>query len=370
MKKVIIMAAFAALLCSCEEFQPVFTLEYQKPAVYEPVVMEPTMTILQLKNKYNGTPVTFDNDDENIITGIVTSSDSTGNFYKSIYIQDETTGIELKLGKNNLYNDYKEGQRIYVKLKDLTIGAYYGQIQLGYKDQSGEYETSYLEVQSLIDKHVFRGKIEKKVTPEVLTKLPISGDKTYQGKLVTLQGLTYGNEVFALIYPDPNRTHTKEYPENRVFLSNGTWNITTWALSEDACKRHLVAGDWDSAEVGSGSTKFGNITAAVSATGMFKDYVEAYKEKGETLTYKTMLYNNAAAQSITQYFKIGSGSLGLRSSGYAKFNDTEIPAAVLAGAEIQMTGVLTWYESSSPCWQLTIGSLDDVLYADGTPIYK
>ena len=370
MKKTILIAAFAALFCACEEFQPVFTSDYGKPEVVETVDMEATMTILQLKNKYKVVPVSFDNDDENIISGIVTSSDSTGNFYKSIYIQDETSGIEIKLGKNNLYNEYKLGQRVYVKIKDLTIGAYYGQIQLGYKDESGSYETAYLEVQNLIDRHVFRGAIEAKVKPEVLTALPAAGNKAYQGKLVTLKGLVYANEVFALIYPDPNRPHTKENPENRVFLSDGVWNIKTWSLSEQACKKHLEAGDWDAAEVGSGATRFGLITSAVKSDGMFSDYVKEYKDKGETLTYKTMLYNNAAAQSITQYFNISGGSLGLRSSGYAKFNDVEIPADVLSGTPVDMTGVLTWYESSSPCWQLTIASLDNVVYSsNGKKLY-
>lgn len=372
MKKVIIMAAFAALLCSCEEFQPVFTVEYDNPKEYKPVVMEPTMTILELKKLYKGTPVNFDNDDPGIISGIVTSSDSTGNFYKSIYIQDESSGIEVKLGKYNLCNEYKIGQRVYVKISDLTLGAYYEQIQLGFKDQSGQYETSYLEVQSLIDRHVFRGKMESKLDPEVYTTLPANGDLAAQGTLVTLKNVVYSKYIFTMLYPDPNRPHTKENPENRVFLSDKKmWGVTTWSLSEEACRRHLLAGDWDSAEVKSGPTSFGAITSAVKADGMFADYVAAYKDRGETLTYKMMLYNNAADQSITQYFKVGSGSLGIRTSGYAKFNEVEIPADVLDGSRaIDVTGVLTWY-SSEPVWQLTIGSLDDVVYSDnGKKLYE
>ena len=49
MKKTILIAAFAALFCACEEFQPVFTSDYGKPEVVETVDMEATMTILQLK---------------------------------------------------------------------------------------------------------------------------------------------------------------------------------------------------------------------------------------------------------------------------------------------------------------------------------
>lgn len=39
-----------------------------------------------------------------VIGGQVVSEDRSGNVYKSIYIQDATGGIELKIGKNALYN--------------------------------------------------------------------------------------------------------------------------------------------------------------------------------------------------------------------------------------------------------------------------
>ena len=79
------------------------------------------------------------------------SEDRSGNVYKSLYIQDETGGIELKLGKNGLYNDYKLGQWVYVKCSGLTLGAYNGMVQLGWESNDSKYETSYIEVQYIID---------------------------------------------------------------------------------------------------------------------------------------------------------------------------------------------------------------------------
>ena len=257
MKKIFIFAAAIFALGSCqslkEEFQPVFTGEYDDPAAEQPVSMEATHTIAELAARYTpGRPWTID---ENIvISGIVSTTDRYGNFYKSFYIQDETGGMEIKLGKNGLYNDYLPGQRIYIDCRDLELGMYgldssseLGMVQLGYNDPSGSYETSYLESSLLIDTHVFKGEVEGEVEPIVLdvSDLPGSDDtqatNPYLGKLVTIRNLSYGyidytydkagelNEAFALLYIDSNKD--KKASSNRIFISGADTGITTWAMS-------------------------------------------------------------------------------------------------------------------------------------------
>ena len=66
-----------------------------------------------------------------IISGIVTADDKSGNFYKTIYLQDETGGIAIVVDKTDYYNDYPIGRRIFVKCKGLFLGDYNGTIQLG-----------------------------------------------------------------------------------------------------------------------------------------------------------------------------------------------------------------------------------------------
>jgi hypothetical protein len=65
------------------------------------------------------------------VTGIVVSSDATGNIYKSLYIQDTSGGLLLSLDATSLYNLYPLGQRIYVKCKGLFLGDYNGMTQIG-----------------------------------------------------------------------------------------------------------------------------------------------------------------------------------------------------------------------------------------------
>ena len=349
-----ILFAAAALLTGCEEFQPVFTGRYPEPEHNEPEVLEATHTIAELASMYQtGKPWKIDRNI--IIAGKISTTDQPGNFYKSFYIQDETAGIEIKVGRNGLYNEYKPGQTVYVKCEGLTLGMYgfktgsyggQGMVQLGYEDPTGEYETSYLEHPYLVENHIVKGPYCAPVEPIVLTESQLPGkndnQKTnqYLGKLVTLKGLEYADEIFVLLYLDSNKD--KKAASNRVFLSdtNGvedgdlTHKITTWAMSEAKMKEYLYAGYWDTCKVGSGS-----------------DFL--MDENGNDVTLGTLKGDGTypgvekAAYSVSQYFRMGSQEIQIRTSGYSKFSDVEIDAEVLSGAKtVDVTGVMTMYQGS------------------------
>lgn len=324
----IIGAAFAslALLASCDEWEPVFTGNYGEADIYEPVTMTPNTTILELKKMYTeGTPLTIEKDI--IIGGQVISEDKSGNIYKSLYIQDATAGIELKLGKNGLYNDYKLGQWVYVKCSGLTLGAYNGMIQLGCEDPTNDYETSYMEAQYLIDTHVFRGEIGTPLTAKKVAETDLTKEENL-GCYVELDGLTYGNEIFLLVYIDPNKD-TKDN-DNRIFFSDKTWSVTTWAMSKQGFINYLESGVFDS-----GSTNTGRKVTDV----------------------KPILIKNASAYSVSQYFKMGSSDVQVRTSGYARFADTQIDPAILSGnAKVNMKGILSIYKGQA---QFTLIDLKD-----------
>ncbi|MBR4046163.1 MAG: hypothetical protein IKK05_04590 [Alistipes sp.] len=98
------------------------------------------------------------------IKGKVTTDDEEGNVYKSLFIQDETSGIELKLN-NNVGVKYKKGYWVYVRLNGLYLGNYRMMLSLGGApseswNKAGEhkfYGNSNLELQNIIDQHVFLG---------------------------------------------------------------------------------------------------------------------------------------------------------------------------------------------------------------------
>jgi hypothetical protein len=417
MKKAMITILSAAILfSSCEEWEPVLTTSYDDPDHYEEstgdsqIVKEGQIvvntTIAQLAAMYtNEKP--FEITDDITIAGRVITTDKPGNFYKSLYIQDETGAIELKIGKTSLYNDYALGQKVYVKCgpqpgsKGLYLGSYgyksgsyggNGMVQLGCEDPSGSYETSYIEDEYIINKHIFRGspKDIQLQQPEVITEsqLPKSNATLatcpYLGKLVTLKGLKYGGEAFALLYISGNESNKNS--RNRVFLSDQTWNIDTWAMSKSNFLTHLRAGDWDAANVGNANDyNYGTIGSAklsyVEETDpafyenchndtdfmysvnkvVFGSNVEEYVADADELASKWVRYRlvrNANGYSVSQYFKMGSTEVQLRTSGFSKFADSKIDPEVLSGAKtVDLTGIITLYQGSV---QFVVNSLDDI----------
>lgn len=95
--------------------------------------LTPTTTIAQLKAMYTGTPTKIAQD--LILVGYVSSSDETGNIYKTLYIQDAlknpTHGLTISVDATDMYNQFPLGAKVYIKLKGLYLGEYGGVIQLG-----------------------------------------------------------------------------------------------------------------------------------------------------------------------------------------------------------------------------------------------
>ena len=377
MRKNILYLAAALALVSCEEFQPVFVEEYSHPDAYEwyePAGREIT-SIANLAAKYtHGSPKDMALYGSGMmIAGRVISTDQPGNFYKSFYIQDNTGGIEIKVGKNGLYNDYLPGQMIYIECNDLFLGEYgyksgsnygNGMIQIGYDGTGTDYETSYLEVPMLIQTHVLRGDPSDLQVPEPLVlsenQLPGSSDtqatNSNVGRLVKICGLTYGGVnawrenqgAFALLYLDSQKD--KKSSSNRIFLSGDATHITTWAMSKSKVEENMASGIWDSVSIGNaGDYNYGTVG----------------DRRGDG-SYPTI---EKAAASVSQYFTTGGGKLMcVRTSGYSKFADTEVPADVLDGSrKINVTGVLCLYQGTI---QVVVNSLDDFEYADGTKMYN
>jgi len=349
MKRIYIaILAAAALLAGCEEFQPVFTGKYESPAeqkIYTDADFGQFTTIAEVKDMYKANGNKPYRVAKNcVIKGQVTTSDQVGNLYKSLYIQDETAGIEIKIGKNGLYNEYKLGQWVYVVCTDLTVGDYNGMINIGYEDPTGEYETGYLEHAYIIDNHVFKGEYSKAVEPVVITEADLH-KKENLGRLVTIENLKYGNHIFILAYVDPNGNR-KDYTNNGIFIDEegpDNYGVTTWACSEQKWKEYLNAGNFDSVEAAGGT-------------------VGDLKNPDGTYNIGSMAY------SVSQYFKMGASDVQVRTSGYARFADTEIPEEVLDGtATVSFTGILTEYKGAA---QFTLIDLDGVKKADGTLWYK
>lgn len=100
-------------------------------------------TISELRASYAGT--TFLLTEEVTVTGVVTTSDSDQNFYRTLCIEQQGAGLEIMAGIDHLHNDFPVGCRVTIRLKGLALGQSRGVLQAGRMPAPGSgYATDYI----------------------------------------------------------------------------------------------------------------------------------------------------------------------------------------------------------------------------------
>ena len=206
MKRIYFLVTAFALLA----FQACDYNKFDNPPVNEPANMTPTHTIKQLKSMYatGGMEIT----DDIIIGGKVISEDKEGNFYKSLVIQDNTAGINIKLNSTGLYNFYKPGQIVYLKCKGLQLGGYAGLVEIGAIPTDNKYEADFIP-DGVIGNYLFKGEKKEPVEPRALSIGTLH--KSFEYTLIKLDEVQFISSELVLNYAD---TQSKEKPQNRTLI--------------------------------------------------------------------------------------------------------------------------------------------------------
>lgn len=148
------------------------------------------------------------------IEGYVVSSDETGNFYKSIVIQDApenpTAGIAISTNATDLYTKYEPGRKIYFRVNGLYSGLYAGLPTLGTQDgdQIGRMSVEDFE------ERIRRSTQKVDLVPHVMTitQLKMSPDPTKSylnptlNTLVQLEGVQFPAVLAGEHYGELNST--------------------------------------------------------------------------------------------------------------------------------------------------------------------
>lgn len=114
----ILFAAFCFILYGCES-----QTDVPEPAGSGKI------SIAYLKSLYERMPVAIEKDI--YILGRVVSSDSHGNFYKTLIIEDSTGGIAVRIDLENYYKKYDKGSLARVNCNSLVLSDYGGTLQFG-----------------------------------------------------------------------------------------------------------------------------------------------------------------------------------------------------------------------------------------------
>lgn len=226
---------------------------FDEPPVYEPPVITPDLTIADLKAMHTSGQFEQITEDKTI-GGVVIADDRSGQFYKTIVIQDETGGISVSLDAYDLYTSYPIGRMVYIKVKDLYLGDYNKLIELGGGvDNSGSTPRLASIPSVLINQYLTKGSLDNVITPKVV-KVDDLND-SYQNTLIQLNDYEFA-------VSDTSKTFAK--PD----LSSSAVNFTLEGCSDKAIiLRNSSYADFAGYNVPNGN---GNIIAVYTVFGTTK----------------------------------------------------------------------------------------------------
>ena len=154
-------------------------------------------TLQDLKAKPQSVAIT----DNAYIEGYVSSSDETGNIYKTLYIQDTpenpTAGLTVSLDAVSTYTKFPQGSKIYIELKGLAVTTYGGVVQLGMITPAG---TRIPE--KLVPTHVFRDcNIRATIVPKIMTSAQmVTANDQFIGCLIQMDNAEFDSRSLCTNY--------------------------------------------------------------------------------------------------------------------------------------------------------------------------
>lgn len=216
MKKLLLLAGILAsfALTSCMDGGYDDITDQQMDEAYGNKELKETnrVTIKELKAKYNSTIFASANTFKQIeeptqIRGWVTGNDIQGNIYSEISIEDESgEALLICISQGGLYGALPVGAEILVELKDLYIGGYGKQPEIGtpYTNSSGKTYVSRMNAR-LWNQHYKRVGYKEKVEAEVFDLDKIKEESYLQsncGKLMTLKNVSFQKGGIATFAPE------------------------------------------------------------------------------------------------------------------------------------------------------------------------
>lgn len=217
----LIFISFTFTITSCID------LEFDEPPVEGEVVnIQANTTIADLKKKAVSGLVTTITEDI-VIQGVVVADDRSGNFFRSIILQDETAGIEVLINLTSAYNFYPIGRQLFIRCKDLVLTRDNDGVQLGgyIYEENGRQNIGDI---NRVNDFIVKGTRVGAPAPKVKTIAGLGVDDI--NTLVLIENLQFTSEEFGQTLSDPIGLRTinrnmEDCNENKVVLRTSGFAI-------------------------------------------------------------------------------------------------------------------------------------------------
>ncbi|WP_310993001.1 DUF5689 domain-containing protein [Aequorivita marina] len=142
----------------------------------------------------------------------VVSNDETGNFYKSLVIQDApqnpTAGVALSTEATNLYTKYEPGRKIYFRVDGLYIGEYAGLPTIGIQDGD---EVGRINIEDF-ESRIFRSTEKVEIVPSTVEISEVNDPDTNPellNTLIKLENVQFPDGLAGVAhYGNPSNTYS------------------------------------------------------------------------------------------------------------------------------------------------------------------
>jgi hypothetical protein len=226
--KHILFGATALVMASCMDggYPDVDTTT--APYGNNEITEENVITIQELKDKYKSyvtTSYTYTQITEDVkIKGHVVGNDIEGNIYNEVALQDATGAIIIAISQGGMCGYMPEGAEILVSLKDLYIGNYGAQAEVGvpYTNSSGSTYVSRMPASLWQEHFKITGYDNTAIQPTEFTASGLSNWNGYTdgGKLGTLKNVSIRNAKSTTTWSDASGTSSVSLYFNEINGSN------------------------------------------------------------------------------------------------------------------------------------------------------
>ncbi|MCL2413420.1 MAG: DUF5689 domain-containing protein [Bacteroidales bacterium] len=380
-KNLSILAVIAVVFTACFNFDEPERFELREPSDRSKIITIDSLKrmLWTLPNSFNpigqaweATVWSAEIPYDVYIEGRIISDDRDGNFFNQILIQDSTSGINVRIGRTGLYNFYRRGQTIYVRMQGLTLAFRRGMYEIGDIPDQGylshprwreprtsnpaNFPTTTINIPLFIERHILvgtqaQGGVQIPPHPITLDTFPrmtenrpprwhVPNNGRYNmvlGTLVKIENVRHvgTNDFFGMFWENIDGF---VYPEqislrlDEEYLRDNP--IRTWAL-----------------------------TAQDASRIMFREYLD------QSFLGERRGPPSNSGLSVTQLFEeISTGEIiRVRTSGFARFAGEAIPEGPMT-----LIGVLSlntdrhgsWFsrgQNDFPDYQIALRDLRDVI---------
>lgn len=288
------------------------------------------ITIADLKEKY---ATVISNSSYNQITedlqikGIVTGNDYAGNIYQQVSLQDETGALIIGISASALYSYLPVGQQILVDLKDLYIGGYGKQCQIGAlytSTSSGNTSIGRMDRYTWQDHFRIVGSADEANATALCEDFDVSSISTdsYRvancGKLMTIRGVSFkdanGTAVFA---PDDGSVTLTSNCANRALSEySSSYIVVRTSTYADFANETLPEGKKDITGI---FTRYNNVWQILlrSTDDITEAQTAALDEPFDDDQGDFTIEDDYLEDGLSYVWSWASASYGMKASAYA-----------------------------------------------------